>query len=98
MNDGVDGKPTAFGGIALSDWQAAYEPHIAEFPATRFLIAGEGHLTRIAFGHNGAPADGNGTLGHPIYKVAISMAPHIAIEMRDILIKLFPLHATTDAA
>lgn len=85
--------------ISLADWAAAYAPSIQEFPATRFLIAGDGPLVRIAFGHNGAPMNAAMEPGSPVYVAAISMAPQMAAELRDILTKILlpPVSVTSDA-
>lgn len=83
-----------FADVSLAEWSAAFAANVAEFPATRFVIIAEGPLVRIAFGRNGGPVDAAGTLGPPVYTAAISMAPSLAVELRDVLNKVLHVQAT----
>ncbi|MGB6325340.1 MAG: hypothetical protein WBG11_06075 [Methylocella sp.] len=80
--------------ISVDEWKAAFAPTVQEFPATRFVIVGDGPLVRLAFGHLGAPIDEQGGRDTPVFTVAISMSPTLALELRQVLERVIQVHAT----
>jgi hypothetical protein len=74
-----------FGDIEIAEWEASFSPNVREFPATRFVILPDGDLVRFAFGNTGPPVDEFGKRGIPVFSVAVSMSPNLALALRDIL-------------
>jgi len=77
-----------FGDIEIAEWEAAFSPNVREFPATRFVIIPDGDLVRFAFGNHGAPMDSLGKRGAPVFSVAVTMSPYLALALRDTLNKI----------
>ena len=71
--------------ISIDEWKAAFASTVQEFPATRFVIVGDGPLVRLAFGHLGHPVDEKGGRDTTVFTVAISMSPTLALELRQVL-------------
>jgi hypothetical protein len=42
---------------SVDEWKSAFAPTMQVYPATRFVIIGDGPLVRLAFGNLGAPID-----------------------------------------
>jgi hypothetical protein len=82
-------------GIPIAEWQSAYASHVAEFPATRFVVTWDGPMIRIAFGHAGPPTDERGGRGQPGFTAAISMSPGLAQALMRGLSSLFPTSDVT---
>lgn len=80
-------------GVSLAEWEAAYDTSVVEYPATRFLVFQNGPLLRIAFGQHGHPVDAERHLSVPRYNVAVSIPPGVAIQLRDLLMRLHPPEA-----
>lgn len=80
-----DAKPDALGNISPEEWAAAYAPHIVEYPASRFVIHGEGLNARLAFGHLGPPLNDEGERGIPVFHVAITMSLQDMYALRELL-------------
>ncbi len=72
-------------GIDRDLWEATHDPGIYEHPATRFFLTMNGPLVRLVFGINGPPIDEKGTFESPRFKVAVSMPPAMAVELRNTL-------------
>ena len=70
-----------------SPWRATHDPTISEHAAGRFFLSWNGGLVRIAFGHTGYPLDNAGSYAPPQFEVAVSMAPALALELRNSLDK-----------
>jgi len=87
----AEDKPAYIYGNRREDYEAADDPRVQEFAASRFLATGNGYLIRIAFGRFGVPVDESGNLSPAKFDVAISMAPETARELRDMLNAAFPV-------
>ena len=79
-------SPNAFDGISLTEWASAYRPGMIEHAAERFLAYSSGDLVRIAFGNDGPAVDEKGTR-EPVFTVAVTLTPAIAVELARILLK-----------
>ena len=79
-----------FRGVLLPEWEAAHAPTVQEFPAARFIISQNGHMVRIAFGQYGHPVNEQCALSPPRYTAAVSMAPALMMQLRDVLNALYP--------
>lgn len=77
--------PDKFADLSLEEWSAAYAPHVVEIPTTRFVIAADGDLVRLAFGHSGPPISSDGKAGTPVFNVAMSMSPMAAFQLLNLL-------------
>jgi hypothetical protein len=74
-------------GIAPELWRATHDPTISEHAAGRFFLSWNGGSVRIAFGHTGHPLDNAGSYAPPRFELAVSMAPALALELRNSLDK-----------
>jgi hypothetical protein len=81
-----DARPGALGNISPEEWAAAFASHIVEYPASRFVIHGEGTNARLAFGHLGPPLNDAGERGTPVFHVAITMSLQDMVALRDLLV------------
>ncbi|MGJ0395011.1 MAG: hypothetical protein ACR65U_02110 [Methylocystis sp.] len=93
-----DAKPGALGNISPEEWAAAYAPHIVEYPASRFVIHGEGLNARLAFGHLGPPLNDAGERGVPVFHIAITMSLQDMVALRDLLVEKIKIVNVEDAA
>lgn len=81
-----DARRGALGGISPEEWAAAFAAHVVEYPASRFVILGEGFNARLAFGHRGPPLNEAGDRGVPVFHFAVTMSPQDMVALRDLLV------------
>lgn len=91
-----DAKQGALGGLSAEEWAAAYAAHVREFPASRFVVGPVGENVRLAFGVLGPPLNDAGERGLPIFRVAVTMSLQDMVELRDLLVRLFPTEVIDD--
>src|SRR5215204_2662112 len=91
-------EPEKIGGVEPELWQAAHAPSISEHAAGRFFLWWNGGLVRFAFGQAGYPLDDKGAYAPTRFEVAISMAPALAVELRNTLDKLIQQSQAQQAA
>jgi hypothetical protein len=87
-----------FDGTPLSTWSSAFPAGMSEYAATTFFFSREAaEQVRIAFGNSGPVIDGNGTRS-PVYTHAVTLTPHIAVELARQLLKYYASPFTEQAS
>jgi hypothetical protein len=88
----VDQKPEWIYGNRREDYEAADDPSVRDYAASRFLATANGYLIRIAFGRFGVPVNEQGGISPAKFDVAVSMSPETAKELRNMLNNVYPPH------